>query len=95
MDGAARWPYSRISMKYFIVGFLFAAALAMSLPCQAGAGPEEKQTLKASSAPVTPSAKPTHHKHIMQVRSDVDGYCRNSYCARAKNSPWFPAAPGD
>ena len=83
-------------MKRFIVGSLFGLVLlAPCFFCQAGAGPEEEQTLKASSAAVTRSAKPTRHKHIGQARSGVDGYCRDSYCARAKTSPWFPAAPGD
>ena len=88
--------YWSINMKRFIVGSLFGlVVLAPCFFCQAGAGPEEQQTLKTSSAAVTRSAKPTRHKHIGQTRSGVDGYCRDSYCARAKVSPWFPNAPGD
>jgi hypothetical protein len=83
-------------MKRFIVGSLFGlVALAPCFSCQAGAGAGEEQTLKASSAAVTRSAKPTRHKHIGQARSGVDGHCRDSYCARAKISPWFPNPPGD
>jgi len=83
-------------MKYFIAGFLFAAALATSLPCQAGdrSTDGEKKTTKASASTKRHSVQQTG---VVAAHPGGTAFCRrgDQYCIRAAASPWWPNAPGD
>ena len=81
-------------MKHLIAVLSCALVVAPSF-CHGGAGSDERQISRTSSTTQALRAKPARHKHVTQTPAALDGYCRDSYCARAKISPWFPAAPGD
>jgi hypothetical protein len=90
--------YSSINVKYFIVGFLFAAALATSLPCQAGdrsTDGEKKKTAKASASTKDHSVQQT--AVVKAVHPGGTAFCHrgDQYCIRIAASPWWPNAPGD
>ncbi|HWY49930.1 MAG TPA: hypothetical protein VNW72_00445 [Chthoniobacterales bacterium] len=86
-------------MKYSIVGFLVAAALATSLPCQAGdrSTAKEKKTAKSSAPAKQPSAQSNQQPQVAQMNPRGTAFCHrgDQYCIRIAASPWWPNAPGD
>jgi hypothetical protein len=92
--------YSPINVKYFIGGFLIAAALATSLPCQAGdrSTTKEKKTAKSSASTQKQSAQSNQPPHAVQATNPAGtAFCHrgDQYCIRIAASPWWPNAPGD
>jgi hypothetical protein len=83
-------------MKCLIVGFLYTAALATSLPCQAGDNSTDRE-----KKPAKTSVSAKHHTikqtGAAQTAHSGTAFCRRGdyYCIRAAASPWWPNAPGD
>jgi hypothetical protein len=86
-------------MKYFVVGFLLAAALVTSLPCQAGdrSTAKDKKTAKSSTSTQQRSAQSNQQPHVVKAHLGGTAFCHrgDQYCIRAAASPWWPNAPGD
>jgi hypothetical protein len=91
--------YSPINVKYLFVGLLFAAALATSLPCQAGdrSTAKDKKTAKSSVSTQKQTAQSNQQPHIAQANPRGTAFCHrgDQYCIRIAASPWWPNAPGD
>src|ERR1700674_494257 len=99
MDWAMQCRIIPIKVKCLIVGFLFAAALATSLPCQAGdrSTAKEKKTAKSSASTQKQSAQSNQQPRVVQAHPGGTAFCRRAdqYCIRVAASPWWPNAPGD
>jgi len=83
-------------MKRFVVGLLFAVAVAPWFSCEAGDGSStvEKKNSK-SSISTQQRTQITRQKRVAQTRTHHAGFCQDYYCVRAAASPWWPNAPGD
>jgi hypothetical protein len=85
-------------VKYFIGGFLI-AALATSLPCQAGdrSTVKEKKTVKSSASTQKQGAQSNQQTQVAQANPRGTAFCHrgDQYCIRIAASPWWPNAPGD
>ena len=86
-----------MNMKRIVAIFLFASAMTLWLPCQAGAGSEERDVKKPAQnvSEKSRKTKASHQSHVAAAHPERTGSCRDAYCRYSAGCAWWPGAPGD